>query len=400
MVTAAYHYRARDARGTIIEGDVEAPTSEAAEQQLRQDGFHVLEVTEADAGSPLFARRVSKQDIIYLTSQLAIMAETGINLSTALGGILAQEENPTLRKMLGELKSSVESGDDFSTALARYPKYFDKTYVSLVRASEATGMLAEMLEEIANYQRKEVESRGKVRAAMAYPAVMACMAIGVTIFLLTFVLPKFTPLFNSRGMKLPAPTRIMMALSHYLMDYWYLWVAAVVLGGVGYFYGRRTPRGRQILDWCKISLPIIGPMCRKVTISRSIRTLGTMISSGVPMLEAIQLSSDVAGNYYYEELWKQVLEQVTSGNQICGAIGRSPLFPKVLVQMISSGEETGKLDSVLMKVSTYYDREVETSLKAVTSLIEPLMITVMGVVVGGIGMALLLPIFSLSKAVN
>jgi type IV pilus assembly protein PilC len=300
--------------------------------------------------------------------------------------------------VLADLKASVESGEDFSKALARYPKYFDKTFVSLVKASEATGLLGEMLESIANYLGKEAESRSKVRAALAYPAVMMFVAVAVTVFLLTYVLPKFTPLFNSRGMKLPKPTLVMMTLSNCLIDYWYLWIIAAAAGVIGFLYARRTEPGRKALDWCKIRVPIIGPMCRKVTISRSIRTLGTMIASGVPMLEAIQLSSEVAGNYYYERLWREVLDEVASGNQICTALGHSELFPKVLVQMISSGEETGKLDSVLMKVSGYYDREVETSLKTVTSLIEPIMITVMGVVVGGIGMALMMPIFSLSKA--
>ncbi|MBI3836516.1 MAG: type II secretion system F family protein [Planctomycetia bacterium] len=395
-----YQYRARDARGNLIEGQLEASSAEAAGQQLRQDGFQVLDINDAEDNASLFPRRVGKQEIIYLTSQLAIMSETGINLSTALNGISQQEDNPTLRKVLTDLRASVESGEDFSTALARYPKLFDKTYVSLVRASEATGKLGEMLEAIATYLRKELESRGKVRAALAYPSVMLAMAIAVTIFLLTFVLPKFTPLFNSRGMRLPTPTLIMMALSHYLIDYWFLWMIGAGTAIVGFFWGRRTRPGRKMLDWVKISLPIIGPMCRKVTISRSIRTLGTMITSGVPMLEAIQLSSDVAGNYYYEQLWQDVLAAVTSGNQICTALARNALFPKMLVQMISSGEETGKLDLVLMKVSNYYDREVETSLKAVTSLIEPIMITIMGVVVGGIGMALMLPIFSLSKAVG
>ena len=169
---------------------------------------------------------------------------------------------------------------------------------------------------------------------------------------------------------------------------------------IGFFYGRTTVPGRKALDWFKISIPIVGPMCRKVAISRGIRTLGTMIASGVPMLQSLQLTSEVSGNVYYESLWQDVLDQVTSGNQICTSLGRTPLFPKVLVQMISSGEETGKLDSVLVKVSNYYDLEVESSLKTVTSLLEPIMIAVMGIVVGGIAMALLLPIFSLSKAVG
>jgi type IV pilus assembly protein PilC len=394
----ANSYAARDSAAHVIKSPLDSRAAEDAGLKRRSEILHSTQTADDDPAAPLFPRRVKKQEIVYLTSQLAIMSQTGINLSTALGGILAQEQNPTLRSVLADLKESVEAGDDFSTALAHYPKHFDKTYVSLVKASEATGLLGEMLESIAAYLSKEAESRSKVRAALAYPAVMMFVAVGVTVFLLTYVLPKFTPLFMSRGMKLPKPTLVMMTISNALINYWYLWLAAAVLAVVGFLYARRTVPGRKTLDWCKISLPIIGPMCRKVTISRSIRTLGTMISSGVPMLEAIQLSSDVAGNYYYERLWSQVLDQVASGNQICAALGHSDLFPPVLVQMISSGEETGKLDSVLVKVSGHYDREVETSLKTVTSLIEPIMITVMGVVVGGIGMALMMPIFSLSRA--
>ena len=198
-------------------------------------------------------------------------------------------------------------------------------------------------------------------------------------------------------MQLPKPTVVMMALSHYLIDFWYLWIVGIVGGTIGFVYGKKTEPGRKVWDWIKINTPIVGPMFRKVTISRSVRTLGTMIASGVPVLEAIQLSAAVAGNYYFERLWMDVQVHVMAGNQICEALARNRLFPRTLVQMISSGEQTGKLDMVLIKVSNYFDQEVDTSLKTVTSLIEPIMITVMGVIVGGIGLGMLLPIFSLSK---
>lgn len=394
----AFHYRARDPLGNVLEGDVDAATLEAATQILRQDGFQILELDEESAGFALLQRRITKAEIIYVTSQLAVMVDTGITLAAALQGICEQEENPTLKTLLTELKSAVEGGEDFSAALARHPKYFDKTFVSLIKASEATGSLGEMLERVAAYLRKEVETRGKVRAALAYPTVMLVLAVGVTIFLLTFVMPKFTPLFSRQGMKLPKPTIVMMALSTYLIDYWYLWIAGTVATAVGFVFGKRTEQGRKIWDFVKINIPIMGAMNRKVAISRSIRTLGTMVASGVSVLEALQLSADVAGNYYFEQLWRDVLDQVTQGNKICDALKRSPLFPRMLVQMISSGEDTGKLDMVLEKVSNYYDHEVDTSLKTVTSMIEPIMITVMGVIVGGIGLGMLLPIFSLSKA--
>ena len=395
-MATTYQYRVRDPMGNIHTGSVEATSVEDASQQLRRDGFQILEIDE-EGDEGLFPRRVSKTDLIYVTSQLAIMVDTGITLSTALAGIVEQESNPTLRRILKDLNEQVEGGQDFSAALARHPKYFDKTYVSLVKASEATGSLGSMLNRIATYLRKEMDTHAKVRAAMAYPTVMMVLATGVTIFLLTYILPKFTPLFKSKGTQLPKPTILMMTISDAMLHHWYLWLLAVVAIVVGFLYGRRTVIGRQCIDWLKINTPIIGPMFRKVTISRSIRTLGTMLASGVPVMEAIRLAGAVSSNYFYEQLWMRVLDEVAGGKRICEILRGDPLFPKVLVQMIAAGEDTGKLDQVLEKVSTYYDGEVETSLKATTSLIEPIMISMMGVVVGTIGLALMLPIFSLSK---
>jgi type IV pilus assembly protein PilC len=393
----SFQYRARDPLGNTHQGTLEATSLEDARQQLRRDGFQILDLDQSEDEEDLFPRRVSKNDIIYVTTQLAIMVDTGITLSVALNGIVEQESNPSLRKILTELKTSVEGGEDFSAALARYPKLFDRTYVALVKASEATGTLGSMLDRIADYMRKEVETRGRVLAAMAYPMVMMVLAFGVTIFLLTYILPKFTPLFKSKGMDLPAPTWLMMTVSDALLSYWYLWLAGFVSVVAGFLFGRRTQPGRRFLDLVKINLPILGPMFRKIILSRSIRTLGTMLHSGVPIMDAIRLAGEVSGNVYYEELWQQVLDEVAAGKRICEVLSGNPLFPKVLVQMIASGEETGKLDKVLQRVSSYYDREVETSIKATTSLIEPIMIAVMGVVVGTIGLALLLPIFSLSR---
>jgi type IV pilus assembly protein PilC len=389
-------YKIRDPLGNVHEGNLEAATLDAGSQQLRRDGFQIIEIEEADDGR-LFARRVSRSEIIYVTSQLAIMVDTGISLATALTGIVQQESNPTLRKMLADIKQGVEGGEDFSAALARYPKLFDKTYVSLVRASEATGSLGAMLEQIASYLRKEMETRQKVKAAMAYPGVMMVVATGVTIFLLTYILPKFAPLFKARGTQLPAITTCMMAASAALLSWWYLWLIGAALLVVALVYASRTAAGRRAIDYLKINTPIAGPMLRKVIISRGIRTLGTMLANGVPVMEGIKLTAQVSGNSFYEELWNRVLDQVAGGKRICEVLRESSLLPKVLVQMISAGEESGKLDVVLQRVSTYYDREVETSVKATTAMIEPIMISAMGVVVGTIGLSLLLPIFSLSR---
>ena len=392
----SFAYKCRDPLGNTVQGSLDAETREEALARLKRDGFQVIDLDEEDAGS-LMPKRVKQADIIYTTSQLAVMVDTGITLSVALGSIAQQAENPNLKVMLEDLRSRVESGEDFSSALAQHPKHFDKTYVALIRASEHTGTLGGMLETISGYLRSQLEMKHKVRAALAYPAIMLGIAICVTIFLLTYILPKFEPLFSRKGMKLPTITRVMMTASDMLLDYWYLWIIAAVAAAVAYKLGSKTAAGRKLFDTVKINLPIVGPMARKIVISRSIRTLGTMVASGVSMLDAIKLTGEVAGNFYYEEAWEKVLDQITQGNRIASSLQGNKLFPATLIQMIDAGEETGKLEMVLNKVSGYYDREVETSLKATTSLIEPLLICAMGFVVGGIALGLLLPIFSLSR---
>jgi len=396
MLTFAY--QAQDPLGELVEGTLEVASREEAVAKLKREGLAVVELNEEAGGIDLLPARVRQAEIIFTTSQLAVMVDTGITLSSALNSIAEQEGNPALKRVLVDLKTAVESGEDFSVALARHPQLFDKTFVSLIKASEQTGTMAEMLETVSNYLRSQLETRQKVRAAMAYPSVMAVLALGVTIFLLTYILPKFEPLFSRKGVKLPAMTVVMMSTSNVLLNYWPVWAVLTVGTVLTYVFGRKTEPGRKILDWLKINAPIVGAMTRKVTLSRSVRTLGTMVASGVSMLDALRLTAEVAGNWYYEQAWLRVLDQVTQGQRISESLqAERALFPSTLLQMIGAGEETGKLDTVLNKVSTFYDREVETSLKATTSMIEPLMICAMGAVVGGIALGLLMPIFQLSR---
>lgn len=397
-MSATFLYKARDPLGNIFEGTVDAVDVDEATQQLRRDGYSVLDIEEDSMDlTILLGKRITRSDIIYLTSQLAIMVDTGISISQALTTILEQEENPKLCRLLMELKQAVEAGEDLSAALARHPEYFDQTYVSLIRASEVTGSMADMLQRIAEYLDKEKEIRAKVRSAMTYPMVMAVAAIGVTVFLLLYIFPKFEPLFKRPGADLPGITVFLVGVSDSMMAYWYFWLLAVVSVVSGLVLYRRTESGRQTFDYLKINAPIIGPLFRKVAITRSIRTLGTMVASGVPVLDSLQLSADVAGNYYYEKMWLTVIDQVSTGKQICEALSESSLCPPLLIRMIAAGEDTGKLDMVLQKVSGYYDSEVDNSIQTTTRLIEPIMIAVMGMVVGTIAMSLLLPIFSLGR---
>lgn len=396
MLTFAY--QASDPLGEVVEGTLEVGSRDEAISRLKREGLNVLELEEQAASFDLMPRGIRQSEIIFTTNQLAVMVDTGITLSHALGSICEQEANPALRKLLLDLKGSVEAGDDFSTALSRHPKHFDKTYIALIKASEQTGTLAEMLDTVATYLRSQLETRQKIRAAMAYPGVMAVLAVGVTVFLLTYILPKFEPLFSRKGVKLPSITIFMMSASNVLLNYWPYWIAGSIAVILTYVFGRKTEPGRKILDWLKINFPVIGNMTRKVTLSRSVRTLGTMVASGVSMLEAIKLTAEVSSNWYYEQAWLRVLDEVTQGQRISEALqDERDLFPSTLIQMIDAGEETGKLDVVLGKVSSFYDKEVETALKATTSMIEPLMICAMGVIVGTIALGLLMPIFQLSR---
>ena len=391
-----FAYTARNRRGQTRQGTAQAASPEALAALLRKEGWQLVQCRISNPSSD-WMRRIRKSEIAHLTSQLAVMVDTGINLATAIASLAEQTDNPALRNLLENVRRDVESGKDFSTALSNHPRYFDRTYVALVKASEKTGTLGQMLDMLANHLANEMENRRKIRAAMAYPVVMLVLAIVVTIFLLTYVMPKFQPLFDRQGSHLPRMTQIMLAVSRSLIGYWWAWLLTVVGSIAGIVYASKTAPGRRFLDGLQIHAPVVGPLARKVILARTVRTLGLMVRSGVAMLDCLRLCAEVAGNHYYNQLWLAVLDGVTQGNRLCDTLRDNPLVPKLVVQMIASGEETGKLDYVLQRVSQYYEREVDAAIKTTTAMIEPIMITVMGVVVGGIAMALLLPIFSLSR---
>jgi len=393
-----FEYTVRDPLGKTHDGEVEAANREEATQLLRRDGFQVLELQEAGEGLALLPRRIKKSDIICTVNQLAIMVYTGITLADALEGICEQEENPALSKLLKEIKGDVESGEDFSKALAKHPKYFDQTFIAMIRASEQTGTMGEMLEQASANMLYEMETRRKVRGALAYPGAMLAISVIVTIFLLTYVLPKFAPLFARKNIDLPATTVMLMDMSALLLDHWVAWIIGAVLLVVGFVMWRRTHQGRVALDWLRINSPIVGTMLRKVAISRSIRTLGTMLRGGVPLLDALEISGEVSGNHFFQQTWLRAVNDITQGKRIRDALATSTLFPPTLLQMISCGEETGTLDNVLSKVSKHYDSEVDSALKVATRLIEPIMIVAMGGVVACIAYSLLLPVFQLSSS--
>lgn len=400
-----FAYQARDLTGRIRDGLITAETAAEATRQLRTEGLYLLSLDEHSGRAPVsslpvFQKRITRNEIVYLTNQLAVMVDAGVPLATALGGLAQQCANSRLKRILDAIQKDVESGEDFSTALARFPKHFDRTYINLVKASEASGTLPPMLERIAAHLRAELETRQKVRGALLYPAVMLVLCIGVSIFLLAYVFPKLLPMFATRSVEVPLPTRLMMSASDALVHQWpWLLLGTAVLGGF-LAYARGQPWGRRILDSIWLNLPILGPMQKKVIIGRSLRTLATTINAGVPVLQAIQLSAGVARNVHYERAWQEAGDLVEAGKQIHEALEGNRLFPATLLQMIASGEASGKLGQVLNKVSDYFDREVSNAIKTVTSLVEPVMVLVMGGVIGTIALAMLLPIFQLSSHIG
>ncbi len=401
-----FSYTARDVAGNARTGTVAAATVAEAAAQLRQDGLFVVSLAEEKVQAATAAlrlawrKRIPRSEVIAMTAQLAVMVDAGVPVAQALRGAGAQATNPSMCDLLDRVANYVESGDAVSAAIARFPRSFDRTYVNLVKAGEASGTLGSMLDRLALQMQTEQETRQKVIGALIYPAAMLTMCVGTSTFLLAYVFPKLTPMFAARKIDLPTPTKLLMFISDALTNYWYAFIAFAVLLVAVVVYSRTQVWGRRALDWLWIRVPILGPMLRKVALSRSVRTLATTVNAGVPMLESLKLAGSVADNVWFEEAWANAAEQVTGGRQIHQALEGHPLFPPTLLQMIASGESTGRLGQVLNRVSDAFDREVANAIKSATSMIEPIMVFVMGGVIGTIALAMLLPIFKLSSHVG
>ncbi len=406
---AHYRYQARSAGGQTTTGVIAAANALAAAQTLRAQGNQVLQLTPVAGAGGSMAERLkglnytsgpSQRDVLNMTTQLAVMIRAGISLRAALEGIAEQTENPKFRQVLMGIKSDVESGKQFSEALQKYPKLFGPLYVNMVRASEMSGSFAKMLERIAAYLSQQLETRAMVIGAMIYPGVIASMAIGVTIFLLTFVLPRFAAVFEGKESAMPGPTIFLMKLSAFMVEWWW----AVVGGLFGvlllFILFIKTEPGGWWFDAMKLRFPIFKRMFRALYISRSLHTMGELVNAGVPMLDTITITGDVSGNRLYKRLWHSVYASVKQGKKIANPLQKSPLLPKAVVQMVSAGEESGKLGEVLDEVSNFYAKQLREVIKTVTSMIEPVMIIVMGGIVGFIAMAIILPIFKLSTLVK
>ncbi len=406
-----YRYQMRTSAGQNSQGTISAETALAAAQQLRSQGNTVLQLIPVRGGMGggslketlaklNYTSGPSQKDVLNFTTQLAVMVRAGISLRAALEGIAEQTENPKFQKIIYQLKQDVESGKQFSEALAKYPKLFGPLYVNMVRASEMSGSFSQMLERIAGYLAQQIETRQMVVGASIYPAVIGGMAVSVTIFLLTFVLPRFATVFEGKESAMPAPTKFLMNLSAFMVEWWWI----VVLGIFGVLFALwlfiKTEPGGWWWDTTKLRIPVLKRMFQALYISRSLHTMGELVNAGVPMLDTLAITGDISGNRLFKRLWRGVYGSVKQGKKIAHPLYKSSLLPKAVVQMVAAGEESGKLGEVLDEVSGFYAKKLRETIKQATSMIEPIMIILMGSVVGFIAMAIILPIFKLSTLVK
>jgi type IV pilus assembly protein PilC len=399
-----YAYKVKDTRGRLVEGKVEADTEAAVAEKLRSMGYRPLEIRQATSGLEreikLRKGRVKLKELAVFSRQFATMINAGLTMLRTLTILSEQSENPELQRVLRLVKADVEAGNALSVAFAKHPRTFPPLMVSMVRAGETGGFLDLAMRQISDNLEAEVKLRSRVKSAMTYPVVVLVMAVLIVVAMLLFVVPTFADLFNQLGGKLPLPTRLLVTASH-LMKF------LAPLGAIGtvaaFFAWRRykdTPQVRDVVDPLKLKLPIFGKLFQKIALARFARTLGTLLRAGVPILSALDITSETCGNVVVGRALKDVGESVKTGESISGPLRKHPIFPNMVVHMMASGEETGALDEMLTKIGEFYDNDVEATTQSLTAVIEPLMIAILGSIVGSMIVALYLPMFKIFDLVQ
>jgi type IV pilus assembly protein PilC len=400
-----FSYQARDASGKIVSGVQDAINEDNAVSSLMSRGLMVLSLQKKAAANRTRgrARSVKETDTVLFTRQLATMIEAGIPLVQALTALYEQcdpKRQRSLRQVISEVTTRVQGGDTFHDAISKHPRVFNRLFVSMVKAGEAGGLLAEILDRLAGFLEATARLRKKVKSAMTYPVIVVCIAFSITTFLIVRVVPIFGQIFQDFGSQLPAPTQFLINVSDFVRSEWYF----LILGIGGTIFGLRaflrSKRGKQLSDRWRLKLPIFGPLIHKICMSRFARTFAQLIRSGVPILEVLDIVGGSSGNHVVETSIHGVSEDVEKGDNLSVALSKKPIFPPMLLRMVAAGEATGKIDSMLEKMADFWDEEIEALLDALTSLIEPMLIVVLGLIVGGIVIAMFLPIFKLNEVVS
>ena len=402
MLTFAYS--ARDTAGKTISGVQEALNEDNAINTLMTRGLMVLSIQQKAGGKTLAPRgKVNETDLVLFTRQLATMVDAGLPLVTGLTALYEQadpKKQAGLRRIVGEVSALVQQGDSFFEAISKHPVVFNRLYTSMVKAGESGGLLAEILDRLACFLESASRLKKKVKSAMTYPVIVLCIALSITTFLIVRVVPVFGEIFADFGAQLPAPTQFLLDLSDFIRGNWYFIVGGIAGAIFGIKTFLKTERGRQLWDRYKLKLPIFGQLIHKICLTRFARTFAQLIRAGVPILEVMSIVGDTSGNYVVEQAIKHVSSDVEKGDHLTNSLSREPIFPPMLVRMVGAGEQTGKIDTMLEKMADFWDEEIEATLNALTSLIEPLLIVVLGVIVGGIVIAMFLPIFKLNDVVS
>jgi type IV pilus assembly protein PilC len=396
--TKTFEYSVRDRKGKLVNGKLEAASEAALVQKLRGMGYAPLNVRETGTGLSRDitipgSDKVGLKDLAIMSRQFATMIDSGLSLMRALSILSEQTESVPLARVLGEVRSDVEGGAALSTSMAKHSRVFPPLMINMCRAGEVGGFLDKVLLQIAENMEAEVKLRAKIKSAMTYPVVVFVIAILATLGMLLFIVPVFAKMFTDLGGKLPLPTQILVNLSDALRLIAPIGVVLLIGGSVGWAKVRHTERVRQVVDPFKLRMPIFGALFQKVAISRFARNLGTMLASGVPILQSLEIVGETAGNVVLRAAAFSVQDSVRRGESLAGPLAAHKVFPPMVVQMLAVGEDTGAIDTMLHKVSDFYDAEVEATTEALTSLIEPLMIAVLGSVIGGMIIALYMPIF-------
>ncbi|MDT8422913.1 MAG: type II secretion system F family protein [Desulfuromonadales bacterium] len=401
---AKYSWEAKDKKGKVHKGEVEAPNEDVVRAQVKAQGLMVTAVKERGKGMdielkiPGFEPKVTTRDLVIFTRQFSTMIDAGLPLVQCLDILSSQQENKTFKKMLTQIKEDVESGSTFADALKKHPKGFDELYVNLIAAGEVGGILDTILNRLAAYIEKAQKLKKQVKSAMTYPITIISIAALVIIVIMVFVIPAFEKMFADFGGSLPMPTQIVIAMSRFITSY-----ILVIIGAIFAFIALvkriyATKKGREIMDDWFLKLPVFGELIRKVSVAKFTRTLGTMISSGVPILDGLEIVAKTAGNKTVEKAIYVVRQSISEGKTISEPLTKSGVFPSMVCQMIAVGEQSGSIDTMLNKIADFYDDEVDDAVGNLTAMMEPMLMAFLGTTVGGLVIAMYLPIFKLAGA--
>ncbi len=401
-----YTWEGRTLKGERKKGEIEAGNPSLASAALRKQQIIPLTIKEKGKGMsmeiklPSFGGGVKEKELVVFTRQFATMIEAGLPLVQCLDILASQQQNKAFKSVIQRVKDDVESGSTFSDALRKHPKVFSDLYVNLVAAGEVGGILDTILNRLAVFMEKAMKLKSKVKGAMVYPASILSIAVIVVIILLTYVIPTFQKMFESFGGELPGPTQFVIGLSNWLRAYLLYVIIGFVILVIGIYRTYKTEKGRMWIDRILLKAPIFGDLIRKVSVARFTRTLGTMISSGVPILEALDIVARTAGNKVVEEAVLKTKVNISEGKTIAEPLAETNVFPPMVIQMIAVGESTGAMDAMLSKIADFYDDEVDAAVAALTSLLEPVLMVFLGVVIGGMVITMYLPIFKIAGTIG